>query len=123
MIIEYNFACNKASNFYTTEGSDINLTIQEYFIHNLSSPKQEKFIFENRAQLNVKFVAAVGGVLDFFAGNIRREKDSWFVNHGMEWLPRLVQEPQRLWRRMFVSAPIFLWHVIKQRVGLKFKGK
>jgi N-acetylglucosaminyldiphosphoundecaprenol N-acetyl-beta-D-mannosaminyltransferase len=82
----------------------------------MSAPKQEKFIFENRAQLNVKFVAAVGGVFDFFAGNIRREKDSWFVNHGMEWLPRLVQEPRRLWRRMFVSAPVFVWHVIKQKV-------
>jgi N-acetylglucosaminyldiphosphoundecaprenol N-acetyl-beta-D-mannosaminyltransferase len=77
------------------------------------SPKQEKFIFENRVQLNVKFVAAV---FDFYAGNIKREEDSWFVNHGLEWLPRLIQEPGRLWRRMFVSAPVFVWHVVKQKV-------
>jgi len=31
----------------------------------LSAPKQEKFIFENRERLNVKFVAAVGAVFDF----------------------------------------------------------
>jgi len=85
----------------------------------MSAPKQEKFIFENRAQLNVKFVAAVGAVFDFYAGNIRRDEDSWFVNHGLEWLPRLLQEPRRLWKRMFVSAPVFVWHVIKQKV----KGK
>jgi len=82
----------------------------------LSAPKQEKFIFENRARLNVKFVAAVGAVFDFYSGNVKRNKDSWFVNHGMEWLPRLVQEPGRLWRRMFVSAPVFMWNVIRQKV-------
>lgn len=82
----------------------------------LSAPKQEKFIFENRARLNVAFVAAVGAVFDFYSGNVKRDKDSWFVNHGMEWLPRLLQEPKRLWKRMFVSAPIFLFHVIKKKV-------
>jgi len=82
----------------------------------MSAPKQEKFIFENRARLNVKFVAAIGAVFDFYAGNVRRDADSWFVNHGLEWLTRLVQEPGRLWRRMFVSAPIFMWHLMKQKV-------
>lgn len=85
----------------------------------LSAPKQEKFIFENRARLNVKFVAAIGAVFDFYSGNVKRGTNSWFVNHGMEWFPRLLQEPKRLWKRMFVSAPIFMWHVIKEKV----KGK
>jgi N-acetylglucosaminyldiphosphoundecaprenol N-acetyl-beta-D-mannosaminyltransferase len=81
----------------------------------LSAPKQEKFVFESRARLNVKFVAAVGAVFDFYSGNVKRDKDSWFVSHGMEWLPRLLQEPGRLWKRMFVSAPVFLIHVVRQR--------
>jgi N-acetylglucosaminyldiphosphoundecaprenol N-acetyl-beta-D-mannosaminyltransferase len=81
----------------------------------MTAPKQENFIFENRARLNVKFAAAVGAVFDFYSGNIRRDKDSWFVNHGLEWLPRLIQEPRRLWQRMFVSAPMFVWHVVRQR--------
>lgn len=82
----------------------------------LSAPKQEKFILENRARLNVKFVAAIGAVFDFYSGNVKRDADSWFVRHGLEWLPRLLQEPKRLWRRMFVSAPVFVWHVIKQKI-------
>lgn len=81
----------------------------------MSAPKQEKFILENRARLNAKFVAAVGAVFDFYAGNIKRDENSWFVNHGLEWLTRLVQEPGRLWRRMFVSAPVFVWHVVRKR--------
>jgi N-acetylglucosaminyldiphosphoundecaprenol N-acetyl-beta-D-mannosaminyltransferase len=82
----------------------------------MSAPKQEKFILENRARLNVKFVAAIGAVFDFYASNVRRSEDSWFVHHGLEWLPRLIQEPRRLWRRMFFSAPVFVWHVMKQRL-------
>ena len=81
----------------------------------MTAPKQEKFIFENRARLKVKFIAAVGGVFDFFAGTIRRDEDSWFVNHGLEWLPRLIQEPRRLWKRTFVSAPVFVWKIVRQR--------
>jgi N-acetylglucosaminyldiphosphoundecaprenol N-acetyl-beta-D-mannosaminyltransferase len=81
----------------------------------LSAPKQEKFILENRARLNVKFVAAVGAVFDFYSGKVKRNRDSWLVNHGLEWLPRLLQEPGRLWERMFVSAPVFVWHVVRQR--------
>jgi len=35
----------------------------------------------------------------------------------------LLQEPKRLWRRMFVSAPIFIWHVVKRRFnGSRFSG-
>jgi len=66
----------------------------------MSAPKQEKFIFENRARLNVKFAAAVGAVFDFYAGNVKRSHPV-FQRLGLEWLPRLIQEPRRLWRRMF----------------------
>jgi N-acetylglucosaminyldiphosphoundecaprenol N-acetyl-beta-D-mannosaminyltransferase len=84
----------------------------------MSAPKQEKWIYSNKDNLDVKFIGAVGAVFDFYSGNIRRNKDSWFVNHHLEWLPRLIREPRRLWQRMFLSAPVFVWHVVRQR----FKG-
>jgi N-acetylglucosaminyldiphosphoundecaprenol N-acetyl-beta-D-mannosaminyltransferase len=82
----------------------------------LSAPKQEKFILENRSRLNVTFVAAVGAVFDFYSGNITRDPNSWFVNHGLEWLVRFLQEPGRLWPRIVISAPIFMAHVIRQKL-------
>lgn len=81
----------------------------------LTAPKQEKWIHENRDLLNVGFIGAVGAVFDFYAGNIKTAP-SWFRKNGLEWLPRLVQEPRRLWKRTFISAPIFLMHVFKARV-------
>jgi N-acetylglucosaminyldiphosphoundecaprenol N-acetyl-beta-D-mannosaminyltransferase len=83
----------------------------------LTAPKQEKWIHENRARLNVRFAGAIGAVFDFYTGRVKRSHPV-FQRLGLEWLPRLVQQPRRLWRRMFVSAPIFLWHVIKAKMGM-----
>jgi N-acetylglucosaminyldiphosphoundecaprenol N-acetyl-beta-D-mannosaminyltransferase len=83
----------------------------------MTAPKQEKWIHANRARLNVKFAGAIGAVFDFYAGRVKRSHPV-FQRLGLEWLPRLVQQPRRLWRRMLVSAPVFVWHVFKQRFGL-----
>lgn len=80
----------------------------------MTAPKQEKWLYEHFGQLNVRFAAAVGAVFDFYTGRVKRSHPV-FQRIGLEWLPRLVQEPRRLWRRMFVSAPIFVWHVLRQR--------
>lgn len=79
----------------------------------MTAPKQEKWIFENRTRLNVKFAGAIGAVFDFYTGQVKRSHPL-FQRLGLEWLPRLIQQPRRLWRRMFVSAPIFVWHVLRQ---------
>jgi len=79
----------------------------------MTAPKQEKWIFENRARLNVKFAGAIGAVFDFYTGRVKRSHPM-FQRLGLEWMPRLIQQPRRLWRRMFISAPVFLWHVAKE---------
>jgi N-acetylglucosaminyldiphosphoundecaprenol N-acetyl-beta-D-mannosaminyltransferase len=81
----------------------------------MTAPKQEKWIYENRYRLNVRFAGAIGAVFDFYTGRVKRSHPA-FQRLGLEWLPRLFQQPRRLWRRMFVSAPIFLWHVVKARL-------
>ena len=88
----------------------------------MTAPKQEKWIFQNRDRLNVRFAGAIGAVFDFYTGRVKRSHPV-FQRLGLEWLPRLVQQPRRLWRRMFVSAPIFLWHVIKARLCGKSIGR
>ena len=82
----------------------------------MTAPKQEKWIFSQRDRLEVPFAAAVGAVFDFYTGRVKRSHPV-FQKMGLEWLPRLVQQPRRLWRRMGVSAPIFLGHVLQQRIG------
>lgn len=81
----------------------------------MTAPKQEKWIHQNRHRLQVKFIGAVGAVFDFYTGRVQRSHPV-FQRLGLEWLPRLLQEPRRLWRRMFISAPIFVWHVLKTQI-------
>jgi len=87
----------------------------------LGAPKQEVWLHRLRHRLDVRFAGAVGAVFDFYAGRVRRSHPA-FQALGLEWLPRLLQEPRKLWRRMIVSAPVFLWHVARARLG-RFGGR
>lgn len=80
----------------------------------LTAPKQEKWIFEQQANLKVNFAAPIGAAFDFFVGNIDRA-GPLLQNMGLEWLPRLIQEPGRLWRRSLVSAPRFFGRTLRYR--------
>lgn len=90
----------------------VNIAQPDVLWVSMTAPKQEKWIFHNRSRLNVRFAAAVGAVFDFYTGNIKRSHPV-FQKMGLEWLPRLIQQPRRLWPRMFISAPIFVAHVIR----------
>jgi N-acetylglucosaminyldiphosphoundecaprenol N-acetyl-beta-D-mannosaminyltransferase len=77
----------------------------------MTAPKQEKWLLEAQNQLRVPFAGAIGAVFDFYSGSVVRPS-TFYQNLGLEWLPRLLQEPKRLYKRMAVSAPIFLWAVL-----------
>ena len=96
--------------------SAINAAAPDVLWVGMTAPKQEQWIYNNRAKLNVKFVGAIGAVFDFYIGRVKRSHPV-FQRLGLEWLPRLLQQPRRLWRRMFVSAPVFVWHVFRQKLG------
>lgn len=91
----------------------INASNSDILFVSLSAPKQEKWIAMMQPRLNVPFIAAIGAVFDFYTGNIRRSP-LIFQSIGLEWLPRLLQEPSRLWRRMLISAPRFIFHVMHE---------
>ena len=81
----------------------------------MTAPKQEKWIYEHRGRLNVPFIAAVGAAFDYFAGTKQRASTS-LQDAGLEWLPRLLREPRRMWRRNLVSTPVFLYHIFRQQL-------
>lgn len=83
----------------------------------MTAPKQEKWIHVNRQRLNVPLAAAVGAVFDFYAGT-RKRAPQWVCRMGLEWLPRLLREPRRLFRRNFVSSPLFLAIVLRERLRM-----
>jgi len=88
----------------------------------LSAPKQEKLLARLSVDAHFGFAAAIGAAFDFYAGQVVRSPGI-FRRLGMEWLPRLAQQPRRLWRRMFVSAPIFMGHVLRARFGRVYPSR
>jgi N-acetylglucosaminyldiphosphoundecaprenol N-acetyl-beta-D-mannosaminyltransferase len=85
----------------------------------MTAPKQENWLFENRSNLNVKFAGAVGAVFDFYTGRVKRSHPT-FQRLGLEWLPRLIREPNRLWSRNLISTPKFLYRLaIERTIGRK----
>jgi len=79
----------------------------------MTAPKQEKWLHQHQERLAVPFAAAVGAVFDFYSGNVKRSHP-FFLRYGLEWLPRLLREPRRLWRRNLVSTPLFLAQVARE---------
>lgn len=79
----------------------------------LGAPKQELWMAENTGLLNVGLCAGLGGVLDVFAGKVKRAP-AFFRKLGLEWLYRIIREPRRIKRS--VKLPLFLFAVIHKRL-------
>jgi len=84
----------------------------------MTAPKQEKWLYQNKASLNFKVASSIGAVFDFYAGTVVRPSNFWIKSH-LEWLPRLLKEPRRLWRRNFISTPLFLFEMLLYKFGYK----
>ena len=79
-------------------------------------PSQELWINENLTGEHCVVAFGVGALFDFAADNVSRAPQ-WMRTARIEWLFRLIQEPKRMWRRYILGNPLFLIHVIKQKMG------
>jgi N-acetylglucosaminyldiphosphoundecaprenol N-acetyl-beta-D-mannosaminyltransferase len=82
----------------------------------LGCPRQEVWAFENRSSLSMP-ILAVGAAFDFHAGLLAQAPVSW-QNRGLEWLYRLIREPERLWRRYLLLNPLYLLLLGLQLAGI-----
>lgn len=118
-----NVECNVLSPPFKLEFSDddiksfiqtINVIKPDVVFVGLTAPKQEKLIQRMRDSVDVKILSGIGAVFDFYGGTVKRPSKIWLRLH-LEWLVRLIGEPKRLWRRTFISAPKFLFDVLRKR--------
>jgi len=79
------------------------------------APLQEKWIVRHRHELQPTILMGVGGLFDFFSGNIRRAP-RWMREIGLEWIYRILQEPGRMWKRYVIGNPLFLYRVMKWKI-------
>lgn len=80
----------------------------------LGCPQQDVFAHETRDRIHAVQLC-VGAAFDFHAGN-KKMAPPWLQRRGLEWLFRLTQEPERLWRRYLLTNTLFLFLVARRMI-------
>jgi len=85
----------------------------------MGMPMQEKWVLRHMHAVPPARYLSVGALFAWSTQN-RRRGPSWAVDHGFEWLFRLLYEPQRMWRRYLVGLPevvlrVALWSLRPRR--------
>lgn len=79
----------------------------------MGAPRQEQWINDNISRLNVKATMGVGGLFDFYSGQVSRAPE-WLRELSLEWVWRLAVQPLDKGKRYLVGNPLFLLHVFTQ---------
>lgn len=77
-------------------------------------PGQELWIRKHRDRLKVPVAMGVGGLFDFYSGNIPRAP-MIMRRLGIEWVWRLLMEPRRMWRRYIIGNVTFMLRIRRLR--------
>lgn len=91
---------------------EINKARVDFLMVGLGTPKQEKWLYQNRNKLKVKVGWGIGAMFDYLAGEKKR-CPVWLGKLGFEWLFRLLCEPRRLWHRYILGSVKFIFHCLK----------
>ncbi|TYP69126.1 WecB/TagA/CpsF family glycosyltransferase [Paenibacillus methanolicus] len=94
---------------------EINDLKTDVLIVGMGVPRQEKWISQHFAQLDVKIAVGVGAFIDFMAGKFPRAP-KMMINLKLEWMFRFLQEPKRLWKRYLLGNVMFFYYIIKNRL-------
>jgi len=87
--------------------ADINASKADVVVVGLNFPKQEKWIYKHKDQINAKIIHGGGGSIDVFAGKVPRAPKV-FQKLGLEWLFRLLRQPSRLLRQTVLIKFVLL---------------
>lgn len=88
----------------------INAAQPDFVWVGLGAPKQERWMYAHKGKVNA-IMLGVGAAFDFHAGTSKRAP-KWMQEFYLEWLYRLIQDPQRLLKRYLRSNVQFIWLIL-----------
>lgn len=86
--------------------SNINDFQPDLLFVGLTAPKQEKWAYKHKDQVNAGIISTVGNVFDWYAGNSKRPAKIW-IKLRLEWLVRIFLRPE-IFRRNTKNQLMFL---------------
>jgi N-acetylglucosaminyldiphosphoundecaprenol N-acetyl-beta-D-mannosaminyltransferase len=99
-------------------------SIREYapdvLLVGMGMPRQEEWVTANRDRLDAHAILCSGALMDYVAGEIPTPP-RWLGRMGLEWLYRLVSEPERLFHRYVIEPWSLLKVVGKELVSRRLR--
>lgn len=81
----------------------------------LGAPKQETWMARHAHEVPNSVMLGIGQTIDVLGGRVR-PAPAWMTRVGVEWAFRLLQDPRRIGRRVFIDDPPFFWWMLKERL-------
>jgi len=94
---------------------EVNKTKPDILIVGLGQPLQEKWIIENKDNLYLNVILAVGDGIKVLAG-IKPRGPKFIQKIGLEWFVRLIHNPKQYWKRYLIGIPLFIFRIIKEKL-------
>ena len=91
----------------------INAARPELLLVGMGNPRQEVWLAANRERLRVALAMGVGGLFDYWAGDLDRAP-VWMRRLGVEWVHLLARQPRKA-RRYLLGNPLFLARALAER--------
>ena len=80
----------------------------------LGAPKQERWMSAHRDDLPQAVMIGIGYAIDVLGG-ATPAAPRWMTRVGLEWAFRMLRDPRRIARRVFLGTPRFMWWMLRQR--------
>ncbi|HMS32690.1 MAG TPA: WecB/TagA/CpsF family glycosyltransferase [Ignavibacteria bacterium] len=91
----------------------INMTNPDFIWVSLGGGKQEIWMKNNFMKLDKGLMTGVGAAFRFFTGDIKRAP-VFIQKSGFEWLHRLIQQPDKMFKRYATTLPFFLLYSVQE---------
>ena len=77
----------------------------------MGSPQQE-LLMEEMLSKHKAIYQGLGGSFDVYTGHVKRAP-KWWIDHNVEWLYRLINQPQRIKRQIILVK--FAWWILRRK--------
>ncbi len=96
--------------------AQINRSGAQLLLVGFGMPRQEAWLRDNWARLDVPVAITVGALFEYISGDLKRGP-AWMTQKYLEWLARMLLQPRRYARRYVHDIPLFLIRILRQRSG------
>jgi N-acetylglucosaminyldiphosphoundecaprenol N-acetyl-beta-D-mannosaminyltransferase len=86
------------------------------------APKQETWMARHASELPHTVMLGIGQTIDILGGRVPAAP-AWMTRVGLEWAFRMLRDPKRIGRRVFVDDPPFFWWMLRARLARRRRSR